>query len=55
MGPEDEPPVSSGETMEQLLQAAALETDSDKLLELFRKIAKLNQLNNTSSGGNPRR
>ena len=31
------------EKVAQLLREAALETDSDKLLELYRKIAKLNE------------
>lgn len=48
------------EKVAQLLREAALETDSDKLLELYRKIArlnqeKLNQGNDTASRGNPNR
>jgi hypothetical protein len=31
------------EKVAQLLREAALETDSDKLLDLYRKIAKLNE------------
>lgn len=31
------------EKVAQLLREAALETDSDKLLQLYRKIAKLNE------------
>ena len=41
MAPKDAPQTSSNETLEQLLQAAAAETDSDKLPELFRKIVSL--------------
>ena len=48
------------EKVTRLLREAALETDSDKLLELYRKIArlnqeKLNQRNDTPSRGNPNR
>jgi hypothetical protein len=49
----DQLPTSSDETMKQLLQAAALETDSDKLLELFRKIT--NQQNKILPDGNSKR
>lgn len=37
----DEPPAD--EKLAQILRAAAVETDSDKLLELYRKIAALDQ------------
>jgi hypothetical protein len=43
------------EKLAQILQAAAAETDSDKLLELYRKMAKLDQENDTSSQGNSNR
>jgi hypothetical protein len=44
-----------GEKLAQILRAAAVETDSDKLLELYRKIAKLDQENDAPSRGNANR
>lgn len=35
--------TTADEKVAQLLREAALETDSDKLLELYRKIAKVNE------------
>jgi len=43
------------EKLAQILQAAAVETDSDKLLELYRKMAKLDQENDTRSRANANR
>jgi hypothetical protein len=43
------------EKLAHILRAAAVETDSDKLLELYRKMAKLDQENDTSSRGNANR
>ena len=43
------------EKLAQILRAAAVETDSDKLLELYRKIAKLDQENDAPSRGNANR
>lgn len=59
MDPNKQPPAD--ETLAQLLRAAAQETDSDKLLELHRKIAKLTEEKlsqddgNTPPAGKPRR
>lgn len=41
MKPDDETPAD--EKLAQILRAAAVETDSDKLLALYRKIAALDQ------------
>lgn len=47
--------TTADEKVAQLLREAALETDSDKLLELYRKIAKVNEQKSNEQRSNEQR
>lgn len=51
MAPNNQPPAD--ERLAQLLRAAALETNSDKLLQLYREMARLNEEKSTEQKPSP--